>query len=83
MTKSIWPNEYDQSSWTWPKNDNDKPELVEHDRKLKKESIFSQIQSFLVKFNKLTIIVVTFWSCSNRYGLSVLVIFTPIFGQVN
>ena len=31
-----WPNQYDQNIWTWPKNDNNKHELVEHDQKFKK-----------------------------------------------
>ena len=34
MTESIWPNKYDINLWTWPKNDKDKRELVEHDQKL-------------------------------------------------
>ena len=33
MTESIWPNEYDRNFWTWPKNDNNERELVEHDWK--------------------------------------------------
>ena len=46
-------------------------------------SSFSQIQSFLVEFNKLTLIVFPFRSCSNRYGSSVLVIFKPNFGHIH
>ena len=46
-------------------------------------STFGQIQSFSVEFKKLMFIVVIFWSCSNSYGSSVLVIFKPIFSHID
>ena len=45
--------------------------------------IFGQIQSFSVEFNKLTLVIVNFWSCSNSYGSSVLVKFKPVFGHID
>ena len=60
------------SGWIWPKI-----EIICY------ISTFGQIQSFSVEFNKLTFVVVIFWSCSNSYGLSVSVIFKPIFGHID
>ena len=34
MTDSIWPNEFDQKIWTWPKTDNDENWLDELDRNI-------------------------------------------------
>ena len=46
-------------------------------------SIFGQIQSFSVEFNKLTFVIVISRSCSKSYGLSVSVTFKPIFGHID
>ena len=46
-------------------------------------SIFGQTQSFSVDFNKLTFVIVIFWSCSKSYGSSVSVIFKLIFGHID
>ena len=47
MTKWIWPNEYDQNIWTWPKNDNNEPKLVEHDWKLKKLATMTNMNGWI------------------------------------
>ena len=52
LTKSRWPNEYDQNCWTWPKNWQQQTLTFEHDRKY---NIFVELRINFIKSNSIKV----------------------------